>query len=165
MFKNRSVQIIAGVVLLLVIAVGGYYLVAGSKSKPVEDQTTDGTVVQSLSPAEIGLSLEASSDKKRVKFKIAKASDIKAIEYELTYEADSTKQEISDGGDARVQRGITGDASIDQGASTYESDFLVLGSESANTVRYDTGVKSVSITLKITKNGNKIYQVQDKLNL
>jgi hypothetical protein len=165
MFKNRSLQIIVGVILLLIIVGGGYYVVAGSKTKPVEDQTVDNTVVQMLSPTDIGLSLEASSDKKRVKFKIEKASDIKSIEYELTYEADSTKQEISDGGDKRVQRGITGDANIEQGASTYESDYLVLGSESANIVRYDTGVKSVSITLKITKNNNKVYQVQDKLDL
>lgn len=163
MFKKKSTQVIAGVVLLLVIVLGGYYVVAGSKAKPVEDQTTD-TSIQTLSPQEIGLSLQPSPDKKRIKFKIAKATDISTIEYELIYEADSTKQEISDGGEERVQRGITGQANID-GKSSYESDFLVLGSESANTVRYDTGVKSVKITLKISKKDGKVYQVEDKLDL
>ena len=164
MLKKKNVQIIIGVVLLLILGLGGYYVVAGSKAKPIEDQTVEENLVQTLSPKDIGLSLEASPDKKRVKFSIEKASDIKSVEYELTYEADSTKQEISDGGEPRVQRGITGEANVG-GKPSYASDFLVLGSESANTIRYDTGVKSVSITLKITKTDNKVYQVQDKIDL
>ncbi|MGH7204238.1 MAG: hypothetical protein ACREHC_07380 [Candidatus Levyibacteriota bacterium] len=164
MLRNRSVQIALGVIILLVIGVGGYFIVAGSKAKPVEDQTVDENLIQTLSPKDIGLTLEPSSDKKKVKFKIAKASDIKSVEYELTYEADSTKQEISDGGDARVQRGITGEANVD-GAATYESDYLILGSQSATVVRYDTGVKSVKLTLKVTKSNNKVYQVIDNLTL
>src|SRR5882762_520687 len=101
MLKKKNVQVIIGVVLLLIIGLGGYYVVAGSKAKPIEDQTVDENLVQTLSPKDIGLSLEASPDKKRVKFSIEKASDIKSVEYELTYEADSTKQEISDGGEPR----------------------------------------------------------------
>lgn len=165
MLKNRTVQIVL-VVLLLVVAVGGYVLVANNaNSKSTQDQTVNDNSVQMLSPKEIGLKLEASPDKKKVRFTIAKASDIKAIEYELTYDANSTAQEQSEGSDARVQRGITGQANISSGASSYQSSWLILGSQSANVVRYDTGVKSVSITLKITKSDNKIYQVQDKLSL
>lgn len=164
MLKKKNVQVIVGVVLLLLIAGGAYFVIANNKQKPVEDQTVEENLVQTLSPKDIGLTMEASPDKKRVKFKITKADDIKSIEYELTYEADSTKQEIADGGDARVQRGITGEANVN-GKSSYESDFLVLGSESANTIRYDTGVKSVNITLKLTKTNGKVYQVQDKLDL
>ena len=97
------------------------------------------------------------------KHKIGFQFDIKSIEYELTYEANSTAQEKSEGAQARVQRGITGQANITSGTSNYQSTWLILGSQSANVVRYDTGVTGVSITLKITKTDNKIYQAQDSL--
>ncbi len=160
MFKKRNVQIITGIIILVLIA-GGFYVAGNTKQKPVEE-VVDQNIVQILTPKDIGLSLEASPDNKKVRFTVAKASDIKAIEYELTYEADSTAQERSEGSDERVQRGITGDAEID-GESSYESEWLVLGSQSANVVRYDTGIESISITLKITKKSGKIYQVKDKL--
>jgi len=159
-------QIIVGVVVLLVIGVGAYFFIAGNaNNKTTKDQVTDDTTVQTLSPQDIGLKLEAAPDSKKVRFTIAKASDIKSIEYELTYEANSTAQEQSEGSDARVQRGITGQATISSGDSSYQSTWLILGSQSANVVRYDTGVKSVNITLKITKASGKVYQVQDKLSL
>lgn len=164
MFKKKNVQVILGLILLGVVGVGGYFIASNTKAKPTVDQTANDNVVQTLTPKELGLSLEASPDKKKVRFKIAQASDVKAIEYELTYEANSTAKERSEGSDATVQRGITGDAKID-GGFTYESEWLILGSQSANVVRYDTGVKSVSLTLKITKKSGKIYQVKDKLDL
>ena len=165
-FKKRSVIIILVIVLLVIVGAGGYYFIAGSSNtKTTQDTPADDSAVQTLSPNAIGLSLEASSDKKKVRFTITKASDIKAIEYQLIYDADSTAEELSEGAQARVQRGITGQENIDSGTATYQSSWLILGSQSANVVRYDTGVKSVSITLKITKTNGKVYQVQDSLNL
>ena len=164
--KNRTVQIVLGIVLLIIIGGGGYYFIAGSSSsKSSENLPIDDNVVQTLSPSAIGLKLEASSDNKKVRFTISQASNIKAIEYELIYDANSTAEEISEGSQARVQRGITGQENVKSGSSTYQSTWLILGSQSANIVRYDTGVKSVSITLKITETNNKVYQVQDTLKL
>lgn len=165
MLKRRSVQIFLGIIIIILLGVGGYYFVASKNTQSSQDQTLDDNTVQTLSPQSIGLKLEASSDNKKVRFTITKATDIRDIEYELTYEADSTAQEKSEGSDARVQRGITGQANIDQSAGMYQSSWLILGSQSANVVRYDTGVNSVNITLKITKNNGKVYQVQDKLDL
>ncbi len=166
MFKSRRVQIILVIVLLIIVGVGGYFVfAASSNTQQIQDQTASENTVHTLSPGAIGLKLEASSDHKKIRFTIAKASDIKAIEYELMYDANSTAQEKSEGATAKVQRGITGQANITPGSGTYQSSWLILGSQSANVVRYDTGVTSVSITLKITKTNNKVYQVLDKLSL
>lgn len=166
LLKNRSFQIILGIIILAAIGYGGYYYIAGSNNSQTsqDEQLNTDNSVQTLSPSSIGLKLEASSDKKKVRFTIAQASDIKSIEYELTYEANSTAQEQSEGAQARVQRGITGQENITSGTSSYQSNWLILGSQSANVVRYDTGVSGISITLKITKTDNKVYQVQDSLN-
>jgi hypothetical protein len=163
--KKHSVLIGIIVVILIIIVVGGFFVFSNNTKQTAQDQTMIPSSVQTLSPDSIGLKLEASSDKKKVRFTISKASDIKGIEYELTYVANSTAQERSEGSEARVQRGITGQLNINAGKSSYTSSWLILGSQSANIVRYDTGVKSVSITLKITKTDNKVYQVQDTLKL
>jgi len=161
-FKKRNNQIIVGVVVVLLLISG--FLIFGGKAKAKPQTVTQDQTVQKISAADLGLTMEAKPDKKAVKIKIEKVSDIKSIEYEVTYEADSTAQEISEGGDARVQRGITGDATIDS-SKAYESDWLVLGSCSKNVCRYDTGIKSVNLTLKIVKKEGKIYQAQQTLNL
>lgn len=163
--KNRNILIIFGVVVLLILGAGIYFVASNNSQQTTTQQSFVSNSVQTLSPSAIGLKLEASPNKKKVRFTIAKASDIKGIEYELTYEADSTAQERSEGSNARVQRGITGQENIKAGSSTYQSSWLILGSQSANIVRYDTGVNSVNIILKITKTNNKVYQVQDSLNL
>ncbi|HSW48250.1 MAG TPA: hypothetical protein VLG67_04170 [Candidatus Saccharimonadales bacterium] len=162
-FKKRNNQIITGVVVVLLLISG--FLIFGKKSKTVQQDTTQDQTVQKLSAEDLGLIITPKPDKKAIKFSISKASDIKSIEYELTYEADSTAQEISEGGEARVQRGITGDAKIDSGKGSYESEWLDLGSCSKNICRYDTGVKSVSLTLKIVKQDGKVYQSEKSLDL
>jgi hypothetical protein len=162
--KNKTLVIILVVVIIVIIGAGGYFFIAGSSnSKSAQSAQIEDNSVQTLSPSAIGLKLEASSDDKKVRFTIADASNIKQIEYELIYTANSTAEELSEGADTTVQRGITGQENVDSGATTYQSDWLVLGSESANIVRYDTGVKGVSITLKLTENNGKVYQVQDSL--
>ena len=163
--KSKGILIVIGIIVLILIGGGGYFVLSNNAKQTTQDQTFVDNSVQSLSPSAIGLKLDASPDKKKVRFTIAKASDIKGIEYELTYDANSTAQERSEGSDATVQRGITGQSNISAGSSTYQSSWLILGSQSASVVRYDTGVKSINITLKITKTDNKIFQVQDTLSL
>ncbi len=165
MFKNRTVQISLGVVLVIIVLLGGYFYMnnkvkTGTEPSDAESQQ----VVEKLSPDAIGLTITANSSKKAVKFAIAKLSGIKSIEYQLTYEADSTAQEQSEGGEARVQRGITGESKITSN-DTYESPSLDLGSCSKNICRYDTGVKSVDLTLKVVKDDGKTYEVEKTFNL
>src|ERR1700722_10096748 len=106
LLKKRSVQIVLGIILLVIIGGGAYIFIAGSSSsKSSENLPVDDNVVQTLAPSSIGLKLEASSDKKKVRFTISNASNIKSIEYELIYTANSTAEELSEGAQARVQRG------------------------------------------------------------
>lgn len=165
MWKKQGTKIIIVVVVLVIIIAAGVFFISKNNSQTTQEQTVNNNSIQNISPGSIGLKLEVSPDNHKIRFTIAQASNIKSIEYELTYNANATAQEKSEGADTQVQRGITGTANISSGSGNYQSSWLILGSQSANVVRYDTGVSGVSITLKITNNDGKIYQVQDKLNL
>ncbi|HUQ85012.1 MAG TPA: hypothetical protein VM077_01700 [Candidatus Limnocylindrales bacterium] len=161
--KTRNGKIAAGVVAVLLLVTG--YLLFVGKPKVKEESVVEDLTVQTISAEELGLTLTVKPDGKAVKFEITKLNGIKSLEYELTYEADSTAQEQGEGGEPRVQRGITGDAKVESGKSTYESEWLDLGSCSKNVCRYDSGVKSVSLTLKLNKDGGKILQSEKTLKL
>ena len=83
----------------------------------------------------------------------------------MTYDADSTVQERQEGGEDQVERGITGEAKIDIEEDKYTSAWLDLGSCSANVCRYDTGVTSIKLTLKIVKTNKKIYHTEKTFKL
>ena len=165
-FKNKNVQMGLGILFVVVILVGGYFFVFG-KSSPkkaaIDNESQD--TIHSLSAKELGLSMELSPDKKKVRFVIKKPQGITAIEYQITYEADSTAQEQAEGGEPRVERGITGEAKIKAADSTYKSEWLDLGSCSRSVCRYDTGLESLELTLKITKKDGKLYEATDSLEL
>lgn len=165
-FKQKGVLIGLIVVLVLVIVGGGFAFVASRNAALQDEETADSSeIVETLTAEELGLSIEAKPDGKAVKFKIEKAGDIKNIEYQLTYEADSTAQERAEGGEDRVQRGVTGEATIAGSKSTYESEWLDLGSCSRNVCKYDAGVESVDLTLKIVKKDGKIYEAETSQTL
>jgi len=155
---------IVAVVNKVFLAGGGYFLFAG-KSKTVGEPVVQEEIVGKLTPEEIGLTVTASPDKKKVKFSIEKVGEIKSVEYELSYEADSTAEEQGEGGEPRVQRGITGQEEVKSGDSAYESPWLDLGSCSKNVCRYDKGVSKVDLTLKIVKKDSKTYSADKSLDL
>lgn len=160
-FKKNAITI--GIVAFLVVAItGGVFAFVSSRTASLaeEEEMVDTSVVETITPEDLGLSITAKPDKKAVKFKMEKAGDIKTIEYQLTYEADSTAQEKAEGGDERVQRGITGESEIKANALSFESEWLDLGSCSRNVCKYDTGVESLDLTLKIIKKNGKTYQAQ-----
>ncbi len=160
--QTRNGKIAAAVIVILLLVTG--FMLFGPRSEPKEEAVVKDQSVQQISAEELGLSIESKPDKKAIKFKIAKAAGIESIEYEVIYEADSTAQEQSEGGEPRVQRGITGEAEIESGASNYESEWLDLGSCSKNVCRYDAGVEQVTLNLKIVKEG-KTYSAEDTLEL
>lgn len=161
--KNKNAQIGVGIAVIIILIAGFFIIRNNSASEAPEAESQEDTI-QKISAEELGLTLEANSSGNEVKFLISKAADIESLEYELTYEADSTAAEQSEGGEPRVQRGITGQDTLN-GDSSYESELLVLGSESAGTKRYDTGVESVDLTLKIVKNDGKTYSSEESLEL
>lgn len=158
-------MIVAGVVLILLIVSG--YLLFGRSSAEKESSESSNTrgAIQNISPEELGLSIEANSAGNEIKFSISKLDKMTSLEYQIQYEADSTAREIGEGAEPRVDRGIIGEIKIDPGETSYESDWIVLGSESAGTKRYDTGVEEIILTLKLSKSDGTIYQTEDSLEL
>lgn len=146
----------------------GGYLVLGSKTSKTTDDTNQSDISLDdaimLSPSDVGLELTATASKKQVKFVLGNATGINRIEYELSYEADSAGGPDDESG-GRITRGVAGEDVIDTDESTYESKLLDLGSCSSGTCRYDKGVTSVHLLLKLTKSDNKIYQVEQDLDL
>ena len=164
-FANKSVVIGIIIVVVLALVGGGYLFLANRAAQESED---DGFITEEtaepLDPSEIGLTMETNPSNKAVKFMIANASGIESVEYQVIYEADSTAAERREGSDDRVQRGITGQ-SVVSGGSSFESEWLDLGSCSKNVCRYDTGVSSIALTLKIVKSDGKVYVVEQSLEL
>ena len=167
MQKNKILYIVVGVVAIIILASTAFFIFLNKpKAKPAATNYSPAdSNVQTLAADDIGLDLKASADSKKVQITISKLSGIKAVSYELTYEADSTAEEISQGGEARIQRGITGDAKFNAGDTSYNSPWLDLGSCSKNICRYDQGVTSVDLILKITKDNNQVYSTEKKLSL
>lgn len=160
---NKKLLLGLGALVLLLIIGGGFFFLSRSPEAPEETVPEFEEEYPELSPEEIGLEMEARSDGKAVKFTIANAADIENIEYDLSYEADFSSAEAAEGGEGRIQRGVTGEDDVD--TDVYESDYLDLGSCSSGTCRYDTGVEEVTLVIKLTKDDGSIYQVTDSLTL
>lgn len=162
--KDKRFLIVGVVILILVMLGGGYFFLnsrgADSDAEEVSEFEED---YPELSPEEIGLEIEANSNGKQVRFTIGEAGDIESIEYDLSYEADLSGAEAAEGGEGRIQRGVTGEDRVD--GETYTSEWLDLGSCSSGTCRYDTGIEEVTLVIKLTKKDGSIYQVEDSLTL
>ncbi len=158
--KNKKKLIILGVVLLLFL-VGGIYIRSKTEVKNEPVKSYEDEIIK-LSPKDIGLEFISNAAKNQVKFILNKPEGIESVAYEISYEADAPKGYE---GEDRISRGIAGDEKISPQQSKFESKFFDLGSCSSGTCRFDSGVKEVNLLLKINKNDNKVYQVEDKLSL
>ena len=159
MFKDNKMMMIVGGVVLLVLVVGGLFFLRGRQNAQPEDvDESQNQSIPKLSKEELGLKMELSPDNRTVKFSIAKASDIKYIDYEITYDADSTEDDS-----VKVPKGITGAEEVN--GNTYSTKFLTLGTCSKNVCKYDTGIENLKLLAKITKKDGKIYQAEDSISL
>ena len=151
--KNKN--LIIGLVVLVIVLVGGYFLFVKKSAQQTEPTAAVPAQeeVMALTSQDIGLTLTASVDKHKVTMEVAKTSDLTSLDYELAY--------TSTGG---IPRGVLGniDATKTKGA-TIKKDML-LGTCS-DVCHYDQGVTSVNLTLKVTKTDGKIYSVVQSLPL
>jgi len=147
--KNQKVIIvIAGVLLILVV---GYFLIFNKSTKePVvaQPQATEETIL-TLSPEEIGLTLTAIDNNRKVLMEIANTSGLSSLEYELSY---TSKGDIP--------RGVLG--TIDIKSNKPIKHEIVLGTCS-DVCHYDQDVSNIKLILKITKSDNKVYQSEKTL--
>ena len=155
MNNNRMYIIAAAVVALLVVGGGGYYFLSASKPVEVEDtsEIIEEEVIPSISPDELGLVFESNEKPNAlaVRFVISKPEGIEHIEYEIIYDAKV------DGN--TVTQGLGGEVTQDQfGNDEIAIKFRELGTCSSGRCRFDQGVESIKLILKITKTDGKHYK-------
>ncbi len=155
MLKNKLYLIIAAVIILLIAGASVYVL---SQKKPTA--TVPGDQIQqilTLSPDTIGLTTAFRSDNKAMKFTIGNASDITAVEYQISY----TKNVKGD----QVPEGLIGSVDVIPGNKTAGIGYREFGTCSSGVCRYDNVVSAIKLTLKISKTDGKIYQVEKTVDL
>ena len=150
--KNQKVIIgVAGIVLLVLVG-AGYFIFSPKKSSSIpqapEPQATGETIL-TLSPEDIGLTLTAIENNRKVLMEIANTSGLLSVEYELSY---TSKGDIP--------RGVLG--SIDIKSNKPIKHEIILGTCS-DVCHYDQDVSNIKVILKVTKSDNKVYQSEKTL--
>lgn len=168
MKNNKNLIIVAVVVVVLLLGVGGYLVFGHKAAAPTTSQSqfTDDDAIK-ISPSVIGLTMELSPDKKKVRFNAAKLDGAKSLEWTFNYDADIPLDQRSEGDEnTKVSQAFGSLEPVDvAGKSSYTSEFRELGTCSSGHCRYDTGVQKVNLVLKMTKTDGKVYQVEDSINL
>jgi len=160
--NNKVIYAIVGVILVVLLAVGGFF-VLGGKNTPSEENEEAVESIPSISAEEIGLSLELTPDNKNVILKIAKLTGIKKIEYEITYDADSRDPEAKKEG-VKVPRGFNDEKEITDASTPYESKEYFLGTCSTGACISDSGISNITAVVKITKSDDSVYESKASLN-
>lgn len=153
----KEKKVIAAVLIVIVVVVAGVFLFS-NRSKPQEEKTAENkeeTVIPTINPDELGLTVTLRNDKKAIKFEITNTSDIESVEYQISYDKEADGEQISEAliGEAKKE---SGKVSI-----TYRE----FGTCSSGVCRYDTVISPVTVILKITKTDGKIYQAEKTVEL
>lgn len=159
--QQKKIAIFGGIGIIVIVILIGVYLVF-SKKTPVspaeqaqqQQQEEEQTVVLTIAPDDLGLSFIARTDGKAVKFSIKNPAGIQSIDYEISYLAK---------GD--IPRGAIGHVDIKPSDSTISTNYIDLGTCSSGKCKYDEGVTSVKLVLKIVKDDGKNYSTEQTLDL
>lgn len=158
--KEKKIVIIS-VIALLVILGGVFYFFStqnvASQQTAAPAQVED-EVFPTIMPSDIGLEFEATADKRNVVVTITKAGDIEHIEYEILYDA------LSEGN--TVQQGLNGEIKEDQIKNGQIEVKRILGTcSTGGKCRYDEGVTSATVVMRVTKTDGKTYQLEKTINI
>lgn len=153
--KNQKLIIIGAVILISIIG-GGFFVLSSKKTpaKPVDvaPQQQVEEIVKTLTPDEIGLSLTAINNNKKVLMEVVKTEDISSLDYELSYTSKGN-----------IPRGVIGHIDIKIKGKPIKQE-IILGTCS-DICHYDQEVSGIKLILKVTKADNKVYSVEKTLEL
>lgn len=150
-FKNTKLLI--GVVLVALVLLGGWFIASKRGGEKAIEQVAVEENIETISSEELGLTLSVRQNGRAVRFEITNTEGIDSLDYELSYFAK---------GD--IPRGVIGHTDVTPGKKVV-SDDLVLGTCSASVCKYDEGVKTVKLVLRINKTDGKILQAEKELEL
>lgn len=159
--QQKKIAIFGSIaVIVLAILIGGYFAFLkktpaapaeqAQQQQPQEEQV----IVPTIAPDDLGLSFAARTDGKAVKFSIKNPGGIQSIDYEISYLAK---------GD--IPRGAIGHVDVKPSESTVSTNYIDLGTCSSGKCKYDEGVTSVKLVLKILKDDGKNYSTEKTLDL
>lgn len=151
----KSKNLITFLVIGLVVLIGGGLLVlsSGKKAAPAQvEQIPAEEKVTIIKPEEIGLSLTASADNRKVILEVANTKDISGLDYELSY---TSKGDIP--------RGVIGHIDIKQAGKKALQE-ITLGTCS-DVCHYDQDVSNIKLILKVAKTDGSVSQVEKSLEL
>lgn len=161
--KDTKLYIILGA-SVLIIAGGGFFLFTGKKqpNSPVASSQTPtivDDVIPTISPDDIGLDLLVKSGKKYVKFVVNKPLGIEKIEYEISYDAMLNGNVVRQGLNGEVRK-------EDFGVDKIEIKYRELGTcSTGGKCRFDEGIESITLVLKITKTDGKVYESRKTIDI
>jgi len=150
--------LIIGVIAVVVLGIGGYFIWARSQNQALIPKREELQNAKQMTPEDIGLELSLRSDKKAVIIKATKIDGIKGFEYELTYDAEVTEDRET----VVVPRGAVGELTIRGGVAQAEVD---LGTCSANVCKYDKVVSNIKVVIKVNFENGEIGAVEDEIPL
>ena len=154
--KNQKVILpILGIGLIALF--GGGYITLSSKKEPtkeivLETEEKVEETVNTLSPEDLGLSLEPISANKKLLMEIEKTDDISSLDYELSYTSMGN-----------IPRGVIGHIEVKTKGSPVRQE-IILGTCS-DVCHYDQEVSDIKLVVKVTKLDNKVYSVEKTLEL
>src|SRR3989338_3811488 len=145
--KNKQIGIIAGVVILLLVIAGAFLGLNKSTQpqQPIQEQMgIEEEVVPTLAPEEIGLDFFSTKNKTYVKFIVTKGADIQHIDYNIIYDAQVEGNVVSQGLNGEVEQSDFTNGKV-------EAERILGTCSTGGKCRFDQGVSSVQIIMKITK--------------
>ncbi|MDP3988454.1 MAG: hypothetical protein Q8P80_04925 [Candidatus Levybacteria bacterium] len=147
------------IIVLAVVVLGGGGLFVFSQSKSSSKQVSTPTlaaeeVVPTILPADLDFTITVREDKKAIKFQVGNIKDIESVDYEVSYLAKGN-----------IPRGAIGHADVKPGDTKIETKYIDLGTCSSGRCKYDEGVTSVKVILKITKKDGKVFQAEQSAEL
>ncbi len=140
------------VIGLIVLVGGGFMVLSGNKTTPVVEQVPTEDQVTMMKPEEIGLTLSASKDNRKVIMEVANTEGLSGLDYELSY---TSKGDIP--------RGVIGHIDIKIAGKPITQE-ITLGTCS-DVCHYDEDVSGISLTLKVTKIDGSAASIQKSLEI
>ncbi len=152
LLKNRKFQIAGIAVVALVVLLAAFVALKNTNLSSQQINTNilpTEIPIPTISPDELGLTIEAGPKGQTVIVTVANTTGISAIEYELQYLAEGS-----------LPRGAIGQIDLDSSPASKE---ITLGSCS-DVCHYDKNVSDIKVVLKITKTDGSVFQSSATLN-